>query len=189
MLFTLKVIHLSKNQDIKKILRTSLAILMCNRKNFSDSSYLKNYRRSGLRPSRNKGVMGKMLHRRHFDIDCFKKIILYGISWHLILIGILNCANYNNTGLQGFVVEKLWVVSGVIFDVESESGIRITKIRPYQVLTFIRTTLWAFILTLWCIPFCIRKFVLAGFDGLWIRIYSQKQFRNPRVRVFESEIV
>ena len=107
------------------------------------------------------------------------------------------------TGLQGFVVEKLWVVSGVIFDVKSESGIRIslsrqdfeifevmcsknggfryflgyvqgvrnffvffpqmssfsttlslqnellnsheqfffTKIRPYQVLTFIRTTL------------------------------------------------
>ena len=35
-----------------------------------------------------------------------------------------------------------------------------TKIRPYQVLTFIRTTLWAFRLTLWCIPFCIRKFIL-----------------------------
>ena len=33
--------------------------------------------------------------------------------------------NTNYTGLQGFVVEKLWVVSGVIFDVESESGIRI----------------------------------------------------------------
>ena len=49
-----------------------------------------------------------------------------------------------------------------------------TKIRPYQVLTFIRTTLWAFTLTLWCIPFCIRKFVLAGFDRPWIRIYSQK---------------
>ena len=32
---------------------------------------------------------------------------------------------FNYTGLQGFVVEKLWVVSGVIFDVESESGIRI----------------------------------------------------------------
>ena len=32
----------------------------------------------------------------------------------------------DNTGLQGFVVEKLWVVSGVIFDVESESGIRIS---------------------------------------------------------------
>ena len=31
-----------------------------------------------------------------------------------------------NTGLQGFVVEKLWVVSGVIFDVQSESGIRIS---------------------------------------------------------------
>ena len=52
-----------------------------------------------------------------------------------------------------------------------------TKIRPYQVLTFIRTTLWAFTLTgayhsafenlSW-------KFVLAGFDGLWIRIYCQK---------------
>ena len=34
-----------------------------------------------------------------------------------------------NTGLQGFVVEKLWVVSGVIFDVESESGIRISLSR------------------------------------------------------------
>ena len=31
---------------------------------------------------------------------------------------------FNYTVLQGFVVEKLWVVSGVIFDVESESGIR-----------------------------------------------------------------
>ena len=36
---------------------------------------------------------------------------------------------YNNTGLQGFVVEKLWVVSGVIFDVESESRIRISLSR------------------------------------------------------------
>ena len=33
------------------------------------------------------------------------------------------------TGLQGFVVEKLWVVSGVIFDAESESGIRISLLR------------------------------------------------------------
>ena len=29
------------------------------------------------------------------------------------------------TGLQSFVVEKLWVGPGVIFNVESESGIRI----------------------------------------------------------------
>ena len=36
---------------------------------------------------------------------------------------------FNNTGLQGFVVEKLWVVSGVIFDVESESEIRISLSR------------------------------------------------------------
>ena len=35
-----------------------------------------------------------------------------------------------------------------------------TMIRPYQVLRFIRTTSWAFTLTLWCIPFCIRKFIL-----------------------------
>ena len=35
----------------------------------------------------------------------------------------------NYTGLQGFVVEKLWVASGVIFDVESESGIRISLSR------------------------------------------------------------
>ena len=34
-----------------------------------------------------------------------------------------------NTGLWGFVVEKLWIVSGVIFDVESESGIRISLSR------------------------------------------------------------
>ena len=37
---------------------------------------------------------------------------------------------------------------------------------------------WAFTLTLWCIPFWFEnlswKFVLSGFDGLWIRIYSQK---------------
>ena len=33
------------------------------------------------------------------------------------------------TGLQGFVVEKLWVVSRVIFDVESEFEIRISLSR------------------------------------------------------------
>ena len=53
-----------------------------------------------------------------------------------------------------------------------------TKIRPYQVLTFIRTTLWAFTLTLVHTILHSKiiawKFVLAGFDGLWIRIYSQK---------------
>ena len=37
--------------------------------------------------------------------------------------------NNDYTGLQGFVVEKLWVVSGIIFDVESESGIRISLSR------------------------------------------------------------
>ena len=35
----------------------------------------------------------------------------------------------HNTGLQGFVVGNLWVVSGVIFDVGSESGIRISLSR------------------------------------------------------------
>ena len=35
----------------------------------------------------------------------------------------------DNTGLQGFVVEKLSVVSGVIFYVESESGIKISLSR------------------------------------------------------------
>ena len=34
-----------------------------------------------------------------------------------------------NTGLQGFVVENLWIVSGVIFDVETESEIRISVSR------------------------------------------------------------
>ena len=34
--------------------------------------------------------------------------------------------NKHYTGLQGFVVEKLWVVSRVIFVVESESGIRVS---------------------------------------------------------------
>ena len=38
---------------------------------------------------------------------------------------------FNYTGLLGFVVEKLWVVSGVIFDVESETGIRISLSRHY----------------------------------------------------------
>ena len=33
------------------------------------------------------------------------------------------------TGLQGFVVEKLRVVPGVIFDAESESEIRISLLR------------------------------------------------------------
>ena len=33
------------------------------------------------------------------------------------------------TGQQGFVVEKLWVVSGVIFDVESESAYHVRILR------------------------------------------------------------
>ena len=147
----------------------------------------------------------------------------------------------NNTSLQSFVVEKLWVVSGVIFDVESESEIRIslsrqdfeifevmcskngvfryfwgyvqgarfflvffsqmssfsttlslqnellnshkrfffTKIRPYQVLAFIQTTLWAFTLTLWCIPFCIRKFILKiCASGFWWSVNKNLQSEN-----------
>ena len=35
----------------------------------------------------------------------------------------------DSTGLQGFVVKKLWVVSRVSFDVESESKIRISLSR------------------------------------------------------------
>ena len=35
----------------------------------------------------------------------------------------------DNTGLQDFVVEKLWIISGLIFDVESESEIRISLSR------------------------------------------------------------
>ena len=145
----------------------------------------------------------------------------------------------HNTGLQGFV-EKLWIVSGVIFDVESESGIRIslscqdfeifevmcskngvfryfwayvqgarnffsfvlkchhsalpfpfkmsykqsraiffTKIRPYQVLPFIRTTLRIFTLTLWCIPFCIRNFILKICAcGFWWSVNKNLQSEN-----------
>ena len=45
------------------------------------------------------------------------------------ITNIKNIIVMNDTGLQGFVVEKLWVVSGVIFDVESESGIRISLSR------------------------------------------------------------
>ena len=36
---------------------------------------------------------------------------------------------FDYTGLQGFVVEKLWIVTGVISDVESESRIRISLSR------------------------------------------------------------
>ena len=43
----------------------------------------------------------------------------------IIIINIFK-VDSNNTGLIGFVVKKLWVVFGVIFDVESESGIRIS---------------------------------------------------------------
>ena len=37
--------------------------------------------------------------------------------------------SFDYTGVQSFVIEKLWVVSGVIFDVESESQIRISLSR------------------------------------------------------------
>ena len=64
----------------------------------------------------------------------FKKNVYF---WKLLLIikVIKYSLNMNQskstdyTGLQGFVVEKLWVVSVVIFDVESESGIRISLSR------------------------------------------------------------
>ena len=52
-----------------------------------------------------------------------KSLIVFGKS------RTRSCWTDCNTGLQGFVVEKLWVVSGVFFDVESESGIRISLSR------------------------------------------------------------
>ena len=54
-----------------------------------------------------------------------------------------------------------------------------TKIRPYQVLTFIRTTLWAFTLTLWCIPFWIGKFILKICAcGFWSSVNKNLQSEN-----------
>ena len=54
-----------------------------------------------------------------------------------------------------------------------------TKIQPYQVLRFIRTTLWAFTLTLWCIPFCIRKFSLKICAyGFWWSVNKNLQSEN-----------
>ena len=74
-----------------------------------------------------------------------------------------NCFEVNgmndNTGLQGFVVEKLWVVSGVIFDVKSE--------QPNE------HSHWLFGAYHFAFENLSWKFVLAGFDVLWIRIYSQ----------------
>ena len=46
-----------------------------------------------------------------------------------IWIVLKKLLNLDYTGLQGFVVENLWVVSGVIFDIESESGIGISLSR------------------------------------------------------------
>ena len=55
----------------------------------------------------------------------------------------------------------------------------VTKIRPYQVLTFIRTILWTFTLTLWCIPFCIQKFVLKICAcGFWWSVNKNLQSEN-----------
>ena len=67
-----------------------------------------------------------------------------------------------------------------------------TKIRPHQVLTFMRTTLRAFTLTLWCIPFYIRKFILVLILDIESTIlememsilrphFRNQQLRNPRV--------
>ena len=139
-----------------------------------------------------------------------------------------------------FVVEKLWVVSGVIFDVESDSGIRISLSRQYLEIFEVMCSkngvfryfwgyvhgarnffgfflkchhlalLFPFKMSYWTVTsdffsqrydhikfwhlseqpyehshwffgayhFAFENlswiFVLAGFDGLWIRIYSQK---------------
>ena len=43
-------------------------------------------------------------------MECMEKLLIVKSS---IIIFI----STNSTGLQGFVVENLWVVSGVIFDV------------------------------------------------------------------------
>ena len=54
-----------------------------------------------------------------------------------------------------------------------------TKIQPYQVLTFIRTTLWAFTLTLRCIPFCTQKFILKICAcGFWWSVNKNLQSEN-----------
>ena len=137
----------------------------------------------------------------------------------------------NNTGLQGFVVEKLWVVFRVIFEVDSESGIRISLSRQdFEIFEVIYSKngvfryFWGYVQGarnfFVTSDFCSQryghskfwhlseqpyehshwlfgayhsafenlswKFVLAGFDSLCIRIYSQKQLRNPRVRAFRE---
>ena len=53
----------------------------------------------------------------------FIEFLFIMLFWHWVRFFLFPHLNY--TGLHGFVVEKLWVVSGVIFDVESESGIGI----------------------------------------------------------------
>ena len=61
----------------------------------------------------------------------------------------------------------------------SHERFSLPKIRPYQVLTFIRTTLWALTLTLWCIPFCIRKFILKICAcGFWWSVNKNLQSEN-----------
>ena len=43
----------------------------------------------------------------------------------------------NKKGLQDFVVEKLWVISEAVFDVESEPGIRISLSRQdFEIFEF-----------------------------------------------------
>ena len=56
-------------------------------------------------------------------------IMILAITIIIILGNLQAKFSINYTGLQGFVVVKLWVVSGVIFDVESEFAIRISLSR------------------------------------------------------------
>ena len=54
----------------------------------------------------------------------FELVLSFVLSSQHFLLYQLFSVYY--TGLQGFVIEKLWVVSGVIFDVKFECRIRIS---------------------------------------------------------------
>ena len=71
----------------------------------------------------------KMYHNRKINLLEIK------IGDNVFLLKVGKIKKWDNTGLQGFLFEKLRIISGVIFDAESESRIRISPSRQDSVTT------------------------------------------------------
>ena len=101
--------------------------------------------------------------------------------WNINMTGKLNFFHY--TGLQGFVVEKLWVVSGVIFDVESESRIRISRSRQNFEIFEVMWSKNGVFRYFWGYVQGARNFF--GLFLRWRNLSKFTDYQNPQAQIFK----